>query len=186
MSAVNETGAAHLDQRYDAVFRLFHWAVVALLVMQISTKLVLPYVLPKSAEGSINAWHISLGTTILFLMVLRLAWRLTHEVPPSPADLPVWMRMVSRGTHYAFYAVLVVMPLFGWAAASAYGAPVRLFGLITLPALGGKDIARGEAIGDMHGALAVVLLVLMAAHISGVLYHAFIKRDGVARRMMSG
>lgn len=186
MSAVSGTELPQLDERYNAVARLFHWAVVVLLVMQISTKLIAPYVLPESAEGAINAWHLSIGSTILFLMLLRLAWRFTHPVPPSPADLPLPLRMMSRATHWAFYTVLIILPLLGWAAASAYGAQVNLFGFIPLPALGPKDIPLGERIGDLHGVLAVALLGLMALHIAGVMYHAFVKKDGVAKRMLPG
>ena len=183
MSAVSGNGVEQLDQRYNAVARLFHWAVVALLVVQISTKLVLPAVL---SEATVNALHLSIGSTILFVMLLRLGWRLTHPVPPSPADLPLSLRMVSRATHWAFYSVLIILPLLGWAAASAYGARVYLFGLIPLPALGEKDLALGERIGDVHGVLAVALLGLMALHVAGVMYHAFVKKDGVAKRMLPG
>ena len=183
MSAVSGTGMEQLDQRYNAVARLFHWAVVALLVVQISTKLVLPSMM---SEAAVNALHLSIGSTILFVMLLRLGWRLTHPVPPSPADLPLPLRMVSRATHWAFYTVLIILPLLGWAAASAYGAQVNLFGFIPLPALGAKDIPLGERIGDLHGILAVALLGLMALHIAGVMYHAFVKKDGVAKRMLPG
>ena len=183
MSAVSGTGVEQLDQRYNAVARLFHWAVVALLVVQISTKLVLPAVL---SEATVNALHLSIGSTILFVMLLRLGWRLTHPVPPSPADLPLSLRMVSRATHWAFYALLIVQPLLGWTTASAYGVTVRLFGLIPLPALTAPDKAFAEALGEVHGATAVLLLALIALHVAGVLYHVLVKRDRVVHRMLPG
>lgn len=186
MSAVAQPHDPHLEQRYNRVQQAFHWLVVALILVQLSTKLILPYVLPESAQRDLNAWHISFGTTILLVMLLRLGWRLTHPVPPSPSDLSLGLRTLSRATHYAFYAVLIVLPLLGWAAASAYGAQVKLFGFIHLPALSGKDIELGKVIGRMHGVVALSLLGLMALHISGVLYHAFIKKDGVAKRMLPG
>lgn len=33
-------------------------------------------------EGELNAWHLAIGPAILLLMLLRLAWRLTHRTPP--------------------------------------------------------------------------------------------------------
>lgn len=171
-------------QRYDPVARTFHWLVVLLLLAQYVTKLVLPFVLPKSAEDSINAWHLSIGSTILLVMVLRLAWRLTHRPPPPPADLPPGLRLLSRANHWAFYAVLILLPLLGWVAANAYGATVRLAGLVPLPALVAPDKGFAEQVGLVHGGVALLLLVLVALHVAGALYHALVKRDGVVRRML--
>ena len=171
-------------QRYDAVARTFHWLVVLLLVAQYVTKLILPFVLPKSAEDAINAWHLSIGSTILLVMVLRLAWRLTHRPPPPPADLPPALRLLSRANHWAFYAVLILLPLLGWITANAYGATVYLAGLVPLPALAAPNKAFAEQIGLVHGAVALLLLVLIALHVAGALYHARVKRDGVVQRML--
>ena len=100
-SARLDTGPA-LDQPYNPIAKLFHWIVVALLVMQISIAVVLPFILPATAEEGLAAWHLSVGSTILLVMLLRLAWRLTHTPPPAPADLSLQLRMVSRATHWAF------------------------------------------------------------------------------------
>ena len=180
-----DTGPS-LDQPYNPIAKLFHWIVVALLVMQISIAAVLPFILPATAEEGLAAWHLSVGSTILLVMLLRLAWRLTHTPPPAPADLSLQLRMVSRATHWAFYALLIVQPLLGWTTASAYGVTVRLFGLIPLPALTAPDKAFAEALGEVHGATAVLLLALIALHVAGVLYHVLVKRDRVVHRMLPG
>ncbi len=177
-------GMTELEQPYTLMARLFHWVVAALLVMQITIALVLPLILPKADEDRLTAWHLSVGSTILLVMLLRLAWRLTHTPPPPPADLPPSLRRLSRATHWAFYAILVALPILGWTAASAFGATVRLFGLIPLPALVAPDKPFAEKIGDVHATVAFVLLALIALHVAGALYHAFIKRDGVIRRML--
>jgi len=181
-----DPGQAKLDQRYNPMARLFHWVVVTLLVVQVTIALVLPSILPKADEDRLTAWHLSVGSTILLVMLLRLAWRLTHPVPSPPVDLPPALRLLSRATHWAFYVILVVLPLLGWTAASAFGATVRLFGLIPLPALTAPNKPFAEAIGSVHAAVAFVLLALIALHVAGALYHVLIKRDGVIRRMLPG
>jgi cytochrome b561 len=168
------------------VARGFHWLVVALLVVQYSTEFVLPYLLPKSAEDGITAWHLAVGPTILLVMLLRLAWRLSHPPPPPPADLPPALRLLSRATHWAFYAVLIVLPVLGWVAASAYGATPYLLGVIPLPALVTPNKVLGEAVGQVHGTVALGLLALIALHVTGALYHALVKQDGVLQRMTTG
>ena len=177
-------GTARLDQPYDAVSRTFHWLVVALVVAQIAIALVLPAVLPKSAEDTIFAAHYAVGSTVLLVMVLRLGWRLTHPMPTAPTDLPPALRGLARGTHWAFYAVLIALPLLGWTAANAYGATPRLLGLIPLPKIAATDKAFAESVGAAHKTVALLLVVLIVLHVSGALYHALVKRDGVIRRML--
>ncbi len=179
-------GPPDLGRPYDTVSRAFHWLVVALVLLQVALAFVLPSLLPKSAEDSITAWHLATGSTILLVMLLRLGWRLAHPMPPAPNDLPAALRLLARGTHWAFYLVLILLPLLGWMAANAYGATPRLLGLIPLPRLLAPDQATAETIGGVHKTVAIVLLALIALHVSGALYHALVKRDGVIRRMLPG
>jgi len=148
--------------RYDGVAQSFHWVVVLL----------------------VNAWHLAIGPTVLLLMLLRLLWRLTHRTPAPPSDLPRSLRLLSRATHWLFYAALIVLPVLGWIAASGYGARVTLLRLVPLPALIAPDKSLAESVGSIHGALAWALLAVIALHVSGALYHALVKRDGVVGRML--
>jgi len=171
---------------YTGTAKAFHWLVVAMLVVQYSVALLLGSILPKSAEDSLIAWHFSMGSAIWVVMLARLAWRLTHTPPPPPADLSPGLQLLSRVTHWLFYAVLLVLPVLGWAAASADGARVSLAGLIPLPLLVPKDDPFGKAMATVHPVIAISLLAVIALHIAGALYHAFIKHDGVIQRMLPG
>lgn len=46
-------------------------------------------------ERQLNAQHLAVGPTILALMLLRLAWRLTHRTSPPPSDLPRPLQILS-------------------------------------------------------------------------------------------
>ena len=186
MSAAGITGQTTDGWRYDGVARAFHWLVVAMLVVQYSVALLLASILPKSAEDSLAAWHFSMGSSVCVGMLARLLWRLTHTPPPPPADLSPGLRLLSRATHWLFYGGYIVLPVLGWAAASADGARVRLAGLIPLPLLVPKDDPFGKAMQTVHPVIAITLLALIALHVAGALYHAMIKRDGVAQRMLPG
>ena len=186
MSAAGMTTQAAGGWRYDNVARAFHWLIVAMLVVQYSVALLLGAILPKSAEDALITWHFSMGSSVCVVMLARLAWRLTHPAPPPPADLSPGLRLLSRATHWAFYAGYIVLPVLGWAAASADGARVRLAGLIPLPLLVPKDDPFGKAMQTVHPVIAITLLALIALHVAGALYHAFIKRDGVVGRILPG
>lgn len=171
---------------YDGVAKAFHWLVVAMLVVQYSVALLLGWILPKSAEDSLIAWHFSMGSSIFVVMLARLAWRLTHTPPPPPKDLSPGLRRISRATHWLFYAVLIVLPVLGWAAASGLGARVAVAGIIPLPLLVPKDDPFGKAMATVHPAIAISLLAVIALHVAGALYHALVKHDGVIQRMLPG
>jgi len=79
-----------------------------------------------------------------------------------------------------------VLPVLGWVAASGYGAGVTLLRLVPLPALVSQDRSLAKSVGSLHGALAWALLGVIALHVSGALYHALVKQDGVVRRMVPG
>lgn len=184
MSAAGLTEQAAGGWRYDGVARAFHWLVVAMIVVQYSVALLLASFLPKSAEDSLAAWHFSMGSSVCVVMLARLAWRLTHRPPPPPADLSPGLRLLSRATHWAFYAVFIVLPVLGWAAASADGQQVKLAGLIPLPPL--KDNPFGKVMQTVHPTIAVTMLAIITLHVAGALYHALVKRDGVLQRMLPG
>lgn len=166
---------------YDGVAKALHWLIALLVVVQFGTKLIGT---SSFSEAQLNAWHLAVGPTIGFLMILRLLWRLSHRYPPPPADLALPLRVLAGATHWAFYVLLIGLPVIGWFAASAYGVTPYLFGVIPLPALLPHDDTVGEAIGRVHGAFAWVLLALAGLHVCGALYHAAVKQDGVFSRML--
>ncbi len=169
---------------YDPMLQWLHWGILMLLIVQYMTKLIPPNVLAGASEESLNKWHLAIGPSILALMLLRLAWRLTHPVPPPPADLSLGLQLVSRATHWTLYGLLILLPILGWFSASGFGATPYLFDLIPLPALVARNKDFAEMIGGVHGFVAWILLAVIALHVCGALYHATIKRDGVMQRIL--
>jgi cytochrome b561 len=64
--------------------------------------------------------------------------RLVHSrygTPSLPAHLPKPMKLAAKLSHYAFYVLMIGMPLLGWGMLSAASFPVVLFGGARLPAI---------------------------------------------------
>ncbi len=102
----------------------------------------------------------------------------------APGDSPDWERTLALAAHRLFYAILLMGPFLGWAAASAHSVPVRLFGVVALPALAPRKAEWGLLAGDIHGYTMWALLVLIGIHAAGALYHHFVRHDNVLRRML--
>lgn len=127
-------------------------------------------------------WHKWLGTTILIVSVLRLAWRLRHRPPAEPAG-PVWQRVAARWTHRCLYVLFFSVPLAGWAYSSASGFPIVLFGVLPLPDLAPVDRGLAQTLKQLHMALAFGLATVVVLHIVAALKHHFVDRDGLLIRM---
>lgn len=168
--------------RYSGGAILLHWLIAALLLANV----VIAFTM-EDARG-LMPLHKSIGITVLLLTLVRIGWRLTHAAPPLPATLPSWERLVARVTHGAFYLLLLVMPLLGWASASSgkWGTGA-LFGVIPwfdLPI--GKSHDLHEAMGEAHELAAYLTIALIALHVAGALKHQLIDRNAMLSRMLPG
>jgi cytochrome b561 len=79
--------------------------------------------------------------------------------------------------------LLVVQPLLGWIATSAYRAPVVVFGLFELPPIWAEDRALSDRLFGVHRLLGFAMAALILAHIAGALFHQFVRRDNLLARM---
>lgn len=168
---------------YGFVAKTLHWLIFALLVAQYTIGSIMPHIGRHTQDVGWVSWHFSVGATILFFIVIRLAWRILHPVPSLPT-LAAWERLAYGFTHWMLYILVLAMTLLGWAATNSRGWDVKLFGLVTLPALDPKGSHWGHEAGDVHNVLVYVLLGFIVLHIAAAAYHYFIKRDQVVARMM--
>ena len=176
---------ARID-RYNRGAIWFHWIIAALVSVNLAIGLLHESLLDGIA-GAIPL-HKSIGLTVLVLTVGRVAWRLAHRPPPLPPAMAAWERRAAQATHIAFYALLLLMPLSGWAMGSAGREaryPTRWFGLIGVPHLPVSAGMAGGADGA-HLVLGYTMAALVLLHVGAALRHHFVQRDAVLARMLPG
>ena len=130
--------------------------------------------------------HKPLGLAILALAIVRLIVRVTSGAPRLPADLPEPMKLAAHLSHYVLYAMMIGMPLVGWAMISAGGYPVTIFGSVHLPALVGQSDGLHALLRTLHVDGAFVFFALILTHLAAALFHALVRRDGVFEAMTGG
>jgi len=165
------------------VARLLHWSIAALVLTTIPVGFVLLALPQGRVQNTLFDLHRSIGVLLFALVVIRLAWRLTHP-PPLLDDLPAWQRIASGTVHRLLYAILLIQPIIGWWGTSAFGAPINVFWLFELPPLVSKDELAAKQILAWHGIVGITLSAIVAIHISAALFHHFVRRDEVLRRML--
>jgi len=169
--------------RYGAVSMALHWTIALLILVQIGLGWTMNEVLPdhSPAQAGVLMIHISVGLTILLLVLVKIAVRLTHPAPPLPPGIAPWERVLARGSHLLFYLLLLLMPLTGWALASLGARPIAFWGL-PWPHLPGLGMLLGspapkpvhEALAHVHVYILIwVVLINLALHVAGALKHQF-------------
>jgi len=181
---------------YTAVAIALHWILAVLLVGMVfyawnmeelrDTLFAGGDVTIGEVQFAYNA-HKTTGLLILILSLARLAWRLTHPVPALPEGMAGWERTVATATHWAFYAIMIGLPLGGMIAASAAEPPTLLFNNpdFVLPKL---PVPQTEGFQDFsasaHGAGGWAILILTGLHVAAALKHQLIDKDGLIGRMI--
>jgi cytochrome b561 len=171
--------------RYTPAERWFHWlafAAVMLAYVFINFRGVFPRGTPASRVPMQG--HILFGLVVLALVLPRLLHRLRNTPPPVVPPLATWESMLSRSTHLALYAFLVVQPLLGLATVFASGPLTIPFTALQVPSPLTPDHALHEQLGKIHETIGTIFYYVIGLHIAGALWHHFFRRDNTLRRML--
>ena len=172
-----------VSTRYDLRTIWFHWAVAILVLIQWGIAQVIdlfPAGMPRVEARSV---HISLGLCLGVLLAVRIFWRAKWGLVLPPADKGL-LQTLAKTVHYALYALLIVMVLVGIFLVYVRGD--NFFGLFSVPAFDLNNKALRDKVGDLHGTIATIFLILAGLHASAGLIHHYLWHDGVLRRMLPG
>ena len=175
---------------YSATARALHWSTVAAVFVMIPLGFAMTY-----RGNTLDIWdgvtdalyssHKLLGFLVLWLSAGRLLYRLLHGAPPDEPTLEWWQKAASHLVHWALYGLLLIVPLLGWIGVSLFPS-LMVFNLFELPALAAPNEEVAKRVLSAHGWLAILLALLVCAHIGAALFHYLIRKDGVLRRMLPG
>ncbi|GLK83371.1 cytochrome b [Ancylobacter defluvii] len=167
---------------FTVLQRALHWLMaIGILAMLFIGVGMVSTVAPKYLP--LVETHKTLGIAILVLALFRLAVRFIYGSPPLPASMPAPMKLAAHLSHYGLYALMIGMPLIGWAMLSAGAYPVVLYGGIRLPAILPQSDQLHALLWQAHVYLAFAFFALILMHLAAGLFHALIRRDGVFESM---
>ena len=167
---------------YTPLAVLLHWTLAVLIIGMIG----LGWYMQSLEKGPVAGWyfnlHKSIGLVVAGLVVLRLAWRLSHPPAPLPGSVPRWQARAAKASHWLLYAAMLAMPLFGTLGALLSKSGIVFFGT-PLPRVFEPDRDLMKIFYGAHGVTAVILVGLIVLHVLAALKHLLIDRDGVFQRM---
>jgi cytochrome b len=175
---------------WDLPTRIFHWSLAVLVVFDL--------VVGDDDPGVAFALHAYAGYAILFLLGFRIPWGLVgsprsrfsdfvksrREVLGHAKSLVLNFeapRSVGHNPLGGAMSVALLTSVFLTAAAGLFAGEADARG-----AYAGLLGGAGAALGELHEALAELLIPLIALHVAGVLVHWMLSGDNVIRAMIDG
>ncbi len=170
--------------RYGLPAQAFHWGIVLLLMILFPLGWYmtdLPLGLEKFEAYQL---HKSLGLIVFAVLLLRLLWRWRNPPPPLPTELPPLVRLAAKFTHFALYGMVFAQIGLGIALSFKANAPIGFFKLFSLPNPLTPDKQAAEWLSTAHSWTGNAIVSLIALHAGAALWHHFVRRDDILRRML--
>jgi cytochrome b561 len=188
--------SASARSRYSSVAIALHWAIAGLIIFNLILGSVMES-FPQSIRFLLVRTHATAGFLVLALSVVRVVWRITHRPPPFSAAMAAWERALAHLAHYALYAMMLAMPLIGWAILSAHparpGHGIALVGPLQMPPIGfisrwqdPFQKAMHDRFAEVHSVGGWIILGLLLLHVAGALKHQWIDQHAELARMGVG
>ena len=171
-----------LASRYQPALVALHWllalVIIGLLCLGFFVLANMPNTDPNKLD--ILVWHMSGGMLVFVLMILRLIIRRWSARPAmAVTGAPLLDRLASMA-HAGFYVIVFLMVATGWTTGWLISSVFQPHGE-PLP-----DSFAVFPTFQAHAALATLLAILIVVHVAAALYHHFVLKDGLFRRMWFG
>ena len=167
-----DTGAQrHALNKYTTTAKFLHWTTVVLVAVMVSSAVIAKQLNDGGWSDTLFMLHKTTGVITLIVVLLRLCYRIMQWWTKPQADAQRRQLL-----HWFLYAVVVTVPLLGWAGISAFGSLDILPG-VTLPAIWPKDGDQADILFAAHAYLAFGLLALVAFHIGIAMQDYMMRAD---------
>jgi cytochrome b561 len=171
--------------RYHPALVALHWFLAAFIVLALGLGMFVLKAIPNASPQKLEALraHMIGGGVILVLMVTRFAVRLLSARPEAATTGNPILDRIAKISHLAFYGLVAGMIATGLATALLADLPSIVFGGSGAPLPGSFAVFPTRVI---HGVIAKLFIALIAVHATAALYHHFVLRDGLLKRMWFG
>lgn len=168
--------------RYSPVAVTIHWLTAILILAALGSGFQADQAADSVTQAGFLRFHIPVAITVLLLTFFRIVWWWRFDRKPIPVERSrLWQERFARLVHVAFYVVILGMVASG-------------IGMMVLSGAGPSIFGGSGVLPDFHdypprvphGLGAFLLVFLLFAHVCAALYHHFIRRDGLIRRMWYG
>ncbi|MEE9327256.1 MAG: cytochrome b [Cocleimonas sp.] len=174
------------ENEFGLVSKLLHWVMAVILTGLFTVGLYmtgLDYYDPL--YHSLPWWHKSFGLLTIFLLLLRVIWKLSNPSPKPLKTHKKWEVTLAHLIQKLFYLLILLIGISGYFISTAKGKGIEFFSLFEVPAIFGElKEERADLIGNAHELMAILLAVFVVLHAFAAFKHHFIDKDETLRRML--
>ncbi|NJM36338.1 MAG: cytochrome b [Rhodomicrobium sp.] len=174
-------------ESYGAVARMLHWLIALAIFTMIAVGLTMSDMPRGPEKNELLRLHASGGLTVLFLMTLRLLWRLVNPVPAPPEGTPRWQALAATFAHWGLYLLVYAQVATGVMTLFTVAWNIPFFGLFEIPTpYAERDMDAHHLWEERHIFFFWTIVAVLSVHAAAALYHHFLKKDNALRRMTLG
>jgi cytochrome b561 len=180
-------GLKNSAEKFGSLTKLLHWSIFFLFILQYFLVYRREY-FPKNSPEKLQyiLLHESIGVCVLVLALFMITWRHVGTRPLMPANMPSFHVKSAKFIHFLLYLTMLIQPLTGFAMSEFAGYEVGVFGMFNLPMILPKNEQLGHLFHEIHEWSSYAIIGLVSAHILAALYHHFVMKDNVLKRMLPG
>lgn len=169
------------SQRYDGPTIALHWVTAFLVFLQFALGECWNWP-AKPVHHLMVVAHLSAGIVLSVVMVLRIVWRLTKGRHLPDGSRPV-SRVLALGVEYTLYALILAEIVLGYLWRWGGGQVMSFFGVLIPPPFAHFRATPLGWIHSVHDWNAWLIMALAIGHGMAALFHHFVLRDNILRRM---
>lgn len=180
-----------LRQRYDSFTLALHWVIAASVIFLFASA----HIWEQLERGTplrkgLQAAHISCGILLALVMIIRPLWRLFSQHSARFSMPPIegarLAKLLAHAMHGALYLLLFAQIILGFLFRWSQQEPFLFFGLFDLSGWVLITPTVKHTLAQWHGNVAWALVSLAFVHALAALFHHYLLRDSVLRRMLPG
>jgi cytochrome b561 len=166
-------------KQYSTRLAAIHWLTLLLFIAAYYFGHEMDETDVATAKMSLYPVHFVIGFLVLILTLLR-SYLIRKDGKPAPVEGDSAIaNKVASGIHHLLYALLIAVPVSGI---------IMIYSTGVVTALQANDASKLPdlekfTIHDAHGIFVTVLLLTIALHALAALYHQFILKDNLIRRI---
>lgn len=167
------------ENQYGSRAVWFHW-LTALLILSMIPMGIYMHELPASdMKANLYRAHIVVGSLVFIVTILRIVWKLRDNKVTELKTTPKYQQILAKALHYIFYFMMLGAAGTGLAFVITSGLGEQLFLADKVMWVNAHDFLPAE----LHEKLTIPMIPLLVLHIGAALYHQYVIKDGIFRRM---
>jgi cytochrome b561 len=170
---------------YTVLQKVVHWVMgfFIMLDLNIAQKFGRPMELEDRLDSRID--HSTLGTIILFLLLLRVILRIKIGAPRLPQSMTAAQVKMAKLAHIAMYSCIFALVFTGLITAANATDQIVIFGGINISFLNNMSEAQFLFVRQFHNAVTWIMILLIVIHTLAALVHHFWMKDDILRNMLT-